>query len=436
MGQTSDALENELLAILNDTDVSMIDALSNTAPEAKEEFLRNPSLLRPRNRYERLNRSQIEENLSALGRAEALLRHCEISTEKRDVYTSILRQNLKTNQFILANARYNGSKDEEERMLAAQQHRQANIALYGPVDEDIFWTILNEKLEQIRTRTLTAEEMERSRELTSMIGPVKRAEHTFFTPKAETFTCFSKYMESFFAGFFRHIPAGQQTFTACEVCDITNQILQEELRVLGRGWKAVVDKNGAYASADSKKREIIYPGKRSRGLYSREDVKGVLAHELGVHALRSMPFMDHPISAISQGLPGYATFEEGLATAVEHSVMGRFRHPGFLHYVSIGLATILRKNFREVLEIQIRLESLTDGAGPSQCFDSVQRAFRGTGVLPNNKDLIYLNGNILVWKFIEEHIEDEESLLFQLFKMGKSNPMNEAHRRLCADFAS
>lgn len=433
MAEIEKTAENELLRILNTTAVDVIDVLADTSSDAKEEFLNDSSLLRPRNQYGQLNRTQIEENLKTLSLVEELLLKCDVSDIKKDFYRSIFCNNLNQNQFALANAQYNDSKTDQERTLAAEQHRKSNIALYGPVNEDIFWSILNAKLEQIQARTLSAEEMMQKRKLLSMLGPVKTAEHTFFTPKNETFAEFSKCIESYFEGFFRHIPANQETFTVWEVCDITNQILQDELSELGKGWKAVVKEHAAYASADSEKMEIAYPGKRSRGLYSFEDVRGVIVHELGVHALRSMPFMNHPISAISRGLPGYEVFEEGLATAVECCAKGKFSLPGFLHYVSIGLATFLKKNFREVFEIQVRLERLTNGAGPSQCFDSVQRAFRGTGILPNNKDLIYLHGNVLVWKFIEDHLDDKENLLFQLFKMGKSNPMNETHRKLCTE---
>ena len=51
--------------------------------------------------------------------------------------------------------------------------------------------------------------------------------------------------------------------------------------------------------------------------------------------------------------------------------------------------------------------------------NAVQRCFRGTGELPNNKDLAYYNGANHVWRYIEEHIDDPE-LFDNLFLAGKS----------------
>lgn len=415
---------------MNAADLDVLRALANTNPGAKEEFLRTPSLPRPRNRYENLDAARVRESLTSLERAEELLR--ALPEELHRLYWAILQDNVNRNRFVLANAEYVIHAGTQRQIQAAEQHRQANIALYGAADERIFWAILVQKLDAIQARTLTRAENEDYQELLAMIGPVKKIEYVFFTPKDRTFSTFSAWINTFYDKFFRHIPAGQQIFTAQDVCAITNEILREEPKVQGKGWTAVVDPDGAYASADAKMREISFPGKRSRGLYSRDEVREIIAHELGVHALRSMPFADCPISALSLGLPGYGAFEEGLATAVSCAVTGKFSYPGLLHYVSIGLATFLHKNFRDVFEIQVRLERLTHGVGPSVCFDSVQRAFRGTGILPNNKDLIYLHGNLLVWKFIEDHLDDREELLRMLFEMGKSNPTDETHCFICS----
>ena len=75
----------------------------------------------------------------------------------------------------------------------------------------------------------------------------------------------------------------------------------------------------------------------------------------------------------------------------EQSINGEYEESGVVHYTSIGLACLRGKTFREVYDIQVRLCRLTKGVGPERCFDSVQRAFRGTGVLPNNKDLAYFD---------------------------------------------
>lgn len=288
-----------------------------------------------------------------------------------------------------------------EKSLAAARHQDANIALYGSIDENVFFSILNQKIKSIDIHSLSLSEKKLFYELLELVGPIPQISVALYTPSEKVRLKFSELIASFFSNFFSHIPTDQQTFTAFDVCRITNEIIHEELMPQGRDWKAVVDINGVTASTDTINKEIQYPGKRSRGLYSYEDVKAIIAHELGVHALRSMPFSKNRLSAFATGLPGYEGFEEGIATAVEQVLLGNFEYPGLLHYTSIGLATFLKKNFRETFEIQTRLEHLTTGISPSRCFDSVQRAFRGTGKLPNNKDLVYFNGNCLVWEFID-----------------------------------
>lgn len=426
MNQT-DNYAQKLSELLNESTIDVIHCLNNTNPQAKEEFLQNSTLLKPQNQYENLDIDQIKRNFKFLDEAEDILESRTFPAEYSCIYNAILQYNRSENQFVLANYLYNHSQTSRERKLAAEQHSRSTIGLYGSVNPDIFWSIVNQKLSLISPSSLSEEDQQLYKELMDAISPVMTASCSLFIPKEATFSTFSSWMDSFFSDFFQHIPGGQEIFTVQEVCEITNEIIRMEPKVLDKNWKAIVEPYRPTAETDTRKREIHYPGKRSRGPYTLEDIRAIIAHELGVHALRSMPFSGHPISALAYGLPGYAAFEEGLATAVADSVNGQYHLPGQLHYVSIGLATLLRKNFRETFEIQVRLERLSGGVSESQCFDSVQRAFRGTGELPNNKDLIYLIGNNLVWEFIENHISAPKTLLHQLFETGKSNPLDPTY---------
>lgn len=164
-----------------------------------------------------------------------------------------------------------------------------------------------------------------------------------------------------------HIPSGQQVFSIEEACMITNEIISAEF---GEGvaadvcvdlneWKALVIPDGAVASVNCEQKRIQFPRRRSRGAYTREERKSIIIHELGVHALRFLPYESREIKAFFQGLPGYESFEEGVAKAVDQAVSHQYEDFGLLHYVSIGLASLLGKNFREVYEIQCRIEHLT-----------------------------------------------------------------------------
>lgn len=414
----------EFLSLLEQADIDVLQYLNNTNPQAKDEFLASSSLPKPRNQYGNLDIDRVCRNLDELEAAQAGLAALRLSPAERTVSEALLSFCLRKNRFVRANHRYQALRGTAARAQAAEEHRRANIALYGPAEEAVFRSILAQRLDTARRRVFSAEERGLYRELTELLGPIEAPQCAFFAPSRETFTAFSRLIRSFYQPFFTHIPAGQQTFTAEDVCRITNEILDTELASLGKGWRAVVGPDKVSAETDTQRKQIVYPLRRSRGPYTPEDVKTVIVHELGVHALRSMPFSGSPFPALTIGLPGYETFEEGLATAVEQAVRGQFQHRGLLHYVSIGLAAFLGKSFRGVFEIQIRLEGLAGGASPSVCFDSVQRAFRGTGELPNHKDLVYFNGNQRIWRFIQDHIHDPDGLLDILFHSGKSDPQD------------
>ena len=118
----------------------------------------------------------------------------------------------------------------------------------------------------------------------------------------------------------------------------------------------------------------------------------------------------------------------GVAKAVEQAINGKYEDSGIDHYINIGLANFKGKNFREVYEIQCKLRELTGGK-IEPVFNAVQRCFRGTGELPNNKDLAYYNGANRVWKHIEDHIDDIE-LFDQLFLSGKIDYQNEQQEQI------
>lgn len=420
----------------NETDIDVIDALNNTNPDAKEEFIANRELSKPQNSYGHLDIKQVEHNIDAIIALKKDLEVSELPEKKRTMAALILENNLKRNRFVQANYFYNHSA-ADGRKTAAKEHMKANIALYGEPDADVFWSVLGEKLSAIPVGDLSKEDKIMYGELLEMLGPLHEVKDRIFRPKKETVDWFCDVIEQFYAGFLSHIPPGQQMFSIEEACAITNEIISLELEgdvpadmcTDLTGWKAVVVPAGAVAATNCKQKIINFPGRRSRGAYTREELKSIIIHELGVHALRSLPYESCEIKAFSQGLPGYEAFEEGVAKAADQAVNHQYEDFGLLHYISIGLASLLGKNFREVYEIQCRIEHLTGGEPAGRCFDSVQRTFRGTGELPNHKDLIYYNGAARVWRYIEEHLYDME-LMEQLFLCGKSSMADKGHERM------
>ena len=417
----------EILQLINDTNIDVIETLNNTNAQAKEEFLSDPSLVKPNNIYGNLNSGQVEQNIFDITNALDHMREDAHQTVEQSIAEMMLRDNLKKNRFVFSNYEYNHAQQKKEEM--ALQQRRDNIALYGEPEEDVFWSILYGKLRQIEEQNLSLQQRKEYAKLQELIGDVVPQHREVFCPSQEVITRFGEIMNCFMDYIFRHIPGNKSTYTPNDACAIANIVLREELSEIAGDWRAFVDPNASYASVIPSSHKIIFPGKRNKRNYSLSELKAILAHELGVHAFRGMMYSECRWKSLSIGMPGYEAFEEGVAKACEQAVINDYEPSGYMHYISIGLGTFLKKSFRETFEIQMRLESLTNGAMAGRCFDSVQRAFRGTGELTNNKDLVYYNGSLMVWQYIEKHIDDPE-LVDTLFLCGKTNILDVVHRRI------
>ena len=381
---------------------------------AKTEFLENPDLVHPNNEYGNLNPAQVAANLRNLENAEATLDSFGYNHRKKLLVTILIDDYRKKNNFLAANIAYNNAQTESEKQAAAEQHRKANAELYGEPDEATFYCLLFEKLSKITPET--EEDARRLARLRSEIGDIPETRVERFKPKAETVARFSEIIKDFYGSFLDHIPSDKQSFSSQEVVDIINEILSSEFGGANVKYRAILDPSSSNASTNHKERVIKFPLDKT---YSRDRASALIVHELGAHVMRAIPYLESDIEAFSTELPGNETFDEGVAKCLEQAISGRYEDSGIDHYINIGLATFKGKNFREVYDISISLKKLA-GEKTTTVLNAVQRCFRGTGELPNNKDLAYYNGANKVWKYIEEHIDDP-GLMDNLFLSGKAN---------------
>lgn len=430
----------KLNSIIDETDVTVYEELNNTNPEAEAEFFADPSLAHPPNQYGKLNPEKVMHNLGILEQAADEIEESDISEKQKRFLRLIQDSNYKKNNFLAANIAYNEAVTPEDKAAAAEYHREANEALYGKPDEDTFYALLSEQLASIDVENLRPEDRMAYDKLLSAIGPVKESAMGRFQPKPETLSRFTELANDFYGNLFDAIPEGQETFTPQEAADIVNKILEDNFD--DTSYHATVAPNRKIASVDHLKREITFPGARVSGDYDRQSLKIILAHEFGAHTLRAVPYEKQGIAAFSREFPDNETWDEGVAKAMEYAVSGELQTPGVGHYINIGLATFKDKNFREVLDIHSMIKFLsevkpdeTDDKRAArmqkirkQLFHPVQRCFRGTGELPNNKDLAYYNGANMVWQYIEEHIDDPE-LFTNLFLAGKTVASDKDHER-------
>ena len=413
--ETQNATDFEkTLEEISSTDETVYECLNaSNDKEAKQEFLENPDLIHPRNEYGNLNIDEVVHNLDTLRAVEQDLKQQWLTDKEQRFAEILIDDNWKKNEFLLANYAYNNAENAEDKMAAAREHKRTNEALYGKPIDTTFYALLAEKLAKIHPET--PEEEAKYQDLLEKIGPLPETKAERFKPKPETVERFSEIIQDFYGGFLEHLPEGKETFTSEELAGIINEVLEEE--VGDTTYRAIVDEKAANASANHDDRVIKFPvGKE----YSRERAAALLVHELGTHTMRAIPYLEQGAPEVfSKGLPGNETFDEGVAKCVEQAIKGRYEDSGVDHYINIGLATFKGKNFREVYDIEMSLKELS-GAKTTTVLNGVQRCFRGTGELPNNKDLAYYNGANQVWQYIESHLDDPE-LMDNLFLSGKAN---------------
>ncbi len=415
----------ELAQQISETSTEAYEVLNATNPDAYTEFIENPELRRPNNERAKLNQDEIFGKLNRIRELEDELAQGDYSDKQKRILETSLEANKTENSFVAACILYNESPTEENAIL----QRWANKKLYGEPDRDTFLALLHEQIDAIEARDLSPEEQKELWDMKIIMGPIEKVKQERYRPSQETIDRFAEMAEDYFAPIFEHIPDGKEEFSIQEAADIAEEILQDIVPEDSE-WHAMVDPDRRAATVSQTEKKIYFPGQRAKQTYSRNQLKKILVHELGTHAMRSIPFENHDVGTLRTGLPGYAGFEDGVAVVMEQAVDRKYRDAGVRHYINIGLANFMGKDFRDTYEIQKRLNHLS-GTNDSDklIFNSVQRAYRGTDVLPNNKDLIYYNGNAETWKFIEQNLDDPE-LFDKLFLSSKSDIANPEHERI------
>jgi len=413
----------EIIDRIDKTNVTVYEKLNASNDKvAKAEFLDNPDLVHPNNEYGNLNEEEVHKNLEELDSIEQSLASSWMNDKQKRLIAMVLNDSRKKNEFLAANLAYNTANTPEEKAKMAEWHKEANANLYGEPNESTFYALLNEKLASIKPEQLSEEERSIYDRLIERASLPEGVENKRFKPQPETIERFSELVKDFFENFLKHIPEEQEKFSSKEAAKIVNEIVATEFGSDEIDYHAVIDEKVSNASAS--RGVIKFP---SDAMYDRGRLSALIVHELGTHAMRAIPYQLQEIKPFATSMPDNETFDEGIAGCVEQALKGEYRDFGVDHYINIGLATFKGMNFREIYEFQMDLKRLT-GENTGKVLNAVQRCFRGTGELPNNKDLAYYNGVERVWRYIEEHIDDLE-LFDTLFLSGKTdiqNPEQEA----------
>lgn len=128
--------------------------------------------------------------------------------------------------------------------------------------------------------------------------------------------------------------------------------------------------------------------------YSRNDVYGLIAHEIFGHVYRSMNGSLQPLSVFGTGLPGYLATEEGLATYLEEKYGVLNSWSILRHALKVIAVDSVYKNFCFEACFNRLIEF---GADEDLAWELTVRVFRGGGFL---KDHLYLQGYFEVKRWL------------------------------------
>jgi len=212
---------------------------------------------------------------------------------------------------------------------------------------------------------------------------------------------------------------------------------------------AVVDTDGTSLSVDAANRKIKIASRRETA--TAQDTRGLIAHELLVHALRGKNGYKTSDKKLATGLAGYLDAEEGLGILAEEAVNGELPEKAYDRYVDIALALGsvdgVQRTRKEVFDISFARQlvraqvkgTFAEAELPSlgrRVWGHVDRIYRG-GRGDNlgsrqaifTKDIAYYVGYKQMAEYISGQLASGKtaSEVFQYLSQAKFDPNNQQH---------
>lgn len=280
---------------------------------------------------------------------------------------------------------------------------EAQMELYGPMDEELFGGIM------LYLQALARQRGSKYRkillEINELVGAYPKVR--LFRPKESTFLHYKHLFGSSFPELHR-VLAGlrkAENYSSGDVVDILTKALTA-VRADEHGWRVEVSAGGANV-VSSRYRKRIIVGSHFKPL-STLRLKQVVVHEVGGHVQSALDNQ-------RTHMPLFDESDEGLAVMLEQLLSSRFINKRVLRYMAISLAVGVdgkKRDFCEVYDVLWRAAYIVGGnhqaKAKKQAFYETARAFRGG--LPSVpgaaylKDKVYLEGNLLVWRQLEDKL--------------------------------
>lgn len=226
-----------------------------------------------------------------------------------------------------------------------------------------------------------------------------------------------------------------QEFSAEEIKTLFEGALQE---LSAEGWVVVINSNKSGISVNQEKKSVEVPENRR---LSFQNLKGLIAHEIGTHAARRIRGERTKLKMLGLGLDRYEVGEEGITGLREQVLEGDVKDfSGFDGHFAIGLATGVDgapRDFRKtfgILKKYYQLQNMLKGISAEEAREKAEtsawgrcvRTFRGTdSQTPGTcftKDIVYREGNMAVWESVAKN-----ALEMSRWDVGKYDPSNPRH---------
>lgn len=221
------------------------------------------------------------------------------------------------------------------------------------------------------------------------------------------------------------------------------------------GEWAVVDSDGTSLSVNTANRKIKIASRREAA--SAQDTRGLIAHELLVHALRGKNGYKTGNKKLATGLAGYLDAEEGLGILAEEAVNGKLPEKAYDRYVDIALAlgTIdgVQRTRKEVFQISFARQLVREQVKGTfkeaglmflerKVWGHVDRIYRGgpgdslgSKQAVFTKDIAYYRGYKQMARYITKQMAIGKSApeIFNYLSQAKFDPENPQHIKYLAE---
>ena len=314
--------------IYQKTEPNMVEKFTATnARKAQEEFLNDATLRKPNNIYGNITPTSINDLYDNISKSVEYLDNQEnLGNIEREMLETSLERKFKSARMIDCANTIKNSQSSKDIRIAKDNFMRDNIELYGAPEKDTFESLVSDELAKIDVDNLNNTSEKIYNDLIDLLGRkyINTEKKERFKPSEETFKKMEEFSRIFYAKQLEYIPKepiNGDKFTPEELCSIFENIVGD-FHNSGMEKFDIEWKDSGAISVNSGTKKISIP--KNRKSMTRNEVEGLVVHELGTHYMRGQTGNQYKIPTLKNGLDGYLETEEGIARAMEMAVKGEY----------------------------------------------------------------------------------------------------------------